>query len=133
MFRINCCDSFKKCRVFALATSRTFKSAVMKTCYCSSCHKFIVEIETTDYSDRIKTIRKINGEAHELFEKNRHNILFEVISSTGKFGWYLKYGEYGKVKKCYSNLRCLKLGKFRGNFEDIKVKNEFYNYKQKVC
>lgn len=112
------------------------QSAFLKMCYCMNCGNFIVVIETTDFNGNKKVIRKQNSEAYALYEKNKHNILFEVVPiKQGKFGWYLKYCDYGRIKKCYSNLRTLKMGKFASNFDDITVlkKNEFHNLKQKVC
>lgn len=135
MFRIQCCNKQKKCSVFAIAKTRMIQSAYLKMCYCMDCGSFIVVIETTDFNGHTKIIRKQNAEAYELFEKNKHNILFEVKPiQNGKFGWYLKYCEFGRIKKCYSNLRTLKLGKFAGNFEDINnfKKNEFHNNKSTV-
>jgi hypothetical protein len=56
-------------------------------------------------------VRRSGIEAYELYRKNLPNILYEVKRiESGKNGWYLEYGEYGRKKKCYSNLRTLRLG-----------------------
>ena len=120
--------------------TRQIQSAFLKFGRCSKCGKTFVVIETIDFSGKKKTIRQNGIKALELFEKNRHNILFELKPiQSGKFGFYLQYSEYGSIKKCYSNLRTLKLGRIAGNFEDIQSDNrllninEFHNYKSRIC
>lgn len=140
VFRIECCEGQRKCQVFAIAKSGHLQSAYLKMGRCSVCGKFFVVIETTDFSGRKRIVRQNESKAIELFERNRHNILFEIKPiQSGKFGFYLQYGEYGTIKKCYSNLRTLKLGRIAGNFEDIQndnrflKSNEFHNFKSTIC
>ena len=140
MFTLKCCDGMRKCKVFALAKGRLFESAVLKIGRCSKCKRLIVSVEKTDFNGRKTCIKKYGLQAQLLYERNLYNILYEVVQyKSGKYGFYLNYQEYGKVKKCYSNLHTLKLGKYAGNFDDIfnnnKVLsiNEFYNKQQSIC
>jgi hypothetical protein len=130
----------RRCKVFALAKTKLYESSVLKIGRCSQCKRLIVSLEKVDFTGRKTCIRKYGLQAQLLYERNKFNILYEIAQlKSGKFGFYLNYQEYGKVKKCYSNLRTLKLGKMAGNFEDVSTKdkvlniNEFYNKQQSLC
>lgn len=140
MFSFECCKGNRKCRVYALADSKLYESAVIKFGRCPVCKRLFCVIEKVDYFGKKTTIKKYGLQAQILFEKNLYNMLYEVVPiKSGKSGFYLLYSEYGKIKKCYSNLRTLKLGKLPSNFEDITTDNkvlrlnEFYDKQQKIC
>jgi hypothetical protein len=118
MLDLSCCGHKRKGKTFALAAKKGFQSAFLKCGYCPVCGKFSVIICSISDDNKIKITRKENDDAFILFENQKPNIIYEIknIKNYG-FGWYLCYSEYGKIKKCYSNLRTLKLGKMKENFE----------------
>lgn len=106
MFRFECCDAKRKCRTYVLANKR---QAVLKIGICPKCNR----ISALIVIDGIVKVRRSGSEAYDLFHRNLPNILFELKRiESGKNGWYLEYNEWGRKKKCYSNLRTLKLGLF---------------------
>lgn len=143
MFDLKCCNGQRRCKAYALAPSSNLQSCIMLVGRCSKCGKLLVGIEKIDYSGKKTLICKTRRDAYLLYEKNIHNIIYEIVDiSIGKFGFYLNYSEYGKVKKCYSNLSTLKLGKFSNDIDlsnkniirfQNKNTNEFYNNKQSLC
>lgn len=56
----------------------------------------------------------------DVFEKQKA-VIYEVLKNkpNQKAGFYLNYSEYGSIKRCYSNLSTLKLGRIKENFEDL--------------
>ena len=81
---------------------------------CPVCGHTSVQITRVDKNNNISTIRKINNKAIKFFEKIKSKILYEEekTNSVAKHysRFYLYYNEYGVRKKCYSNLKNLKLG-----------------------
>ncbi|MBE7709035.1 MAG: hypothetical protein E7Z93_01160 [Cyanobacteria bacterium SIG32] len=81
---------------------------------CPVCGHTVVQITRIDKDNKISTIRKTNEKARNLFAKVKDKILYAEVNENylvkqyGKF--YLYYNEYGVKKKCYSNLKNLKLG-----------------------
>ena len=107
MFRFECCDARRKCKTFALAGKKS--NTVLKIGICPKCNRISAVIET----DGCVKVRRSGVDAYDLYNRNLPNILYEIKRiESGKNGWYLEYGEYGRKKKCYSNLRTLKLGLF---------------------
>ena len=76
------------------------------------CNNTIIQITRIDKENNVSTVRKNNKKGIELFKKLKNKILYEEknykIENQNKF--YLHYNEYGKKKKCFSNLSNLKLG-----------------------
>ena len=123
--------------------NRQYSFAFMRTAHCPVCgkhytlitnFKFVKEGEGKLKKDDKKTKafgsfkpehRIFTGkEADDIFEKIfevRKSVLYEIIknSPSNKSGFYLNYSEYGIIKKCYSNLSTLRLGRIKSNFEDI--------------
>ena len=57
---------------------------------------------------------------HTFFEKLKDSVLYEIrptkynVAKYGRF--YLNYNEFGVKKRCYSNLRTLKIGLAENKF-----------------
>ena len=64
--------------------------------------------------NNISVIRKINQKARDFFSKLKNSILYEIRPANYKplytSQFYLNYNEFGVKKRCYSNLRALKIG-----------------------
>lgn len=122
---IHCCGGKRKSESYAISPRENFLSAQMDYLEeCPVCGHTVVQITSVDFDNNVSICRKTNKKAKILFEKLKPLILFkgkrfsEPQNSGSKF--YLYYNEYGKKKKCYSNLSTLKLGKF-DNFGDCKI------------
>ena len=112
---IHCCGGLRKTRSFRLAPQGNFVLCELDYLKkCPVCGHTAIQITRIDNDNKISTIRKINDKALKFYEKIKDKILYEEKSSKcslkhyGTF--YLYYNEYGTKKKCYSNLKNLKLG-----------------------
>ena len=118
--------------------NKKYAFAFMKTAHCPICKRSYTLItnfrfikEGVDKQKRafgcFTPIHKLfaGKEAERIFEniyEEQKAVLYEVLKnqSNVKSGFYLNYSEYGIVKRCYSNLSTLKLGRIKYNFEDLK-------------
>lgn len=119
MAYIECCGKKHKAIVFELKLNNDgCVSKILKNACCPICGKNIVVIEKKMFIDgveQIRYIRRQGKEANKLFDKLEKDILCQIIEHRNvqyKKGFYLNCNEYGKIKKCYSNLSSLKLGLF---------------------
>lgn len=112
---IHCCGGLRKTRTFRLLPQGDF--VLCETDYlakCPVCGNLTVQVTRIDKENNISIIKKKNKKALKFFEKLKSNILYEENKInyskryTGRF--YLNYNEFGVKKRCYSNLRNLKLG-----------------------
>lgn len=112
---IHCCGALHKTKTYSLVPQDNF--AVCEVDYlpkCPVCGHTVVQLTRVDYSDNISIVRKVNKKAREFLKKLGKYILYEVRPinyskmNYGKF--YLNYNEFGVKKRCYSNLRTLKIG-----------------------
>lgn len=119
MAYIECCGKKHKAIVFELKLNNDgCISKILKNAYCPVCGKNIVVIEKKLFVggiEQIRFVRRQGKEADKLFDKLEKDILCQIVeykNAQYKKGFYLHYNEYGKIKKCYSNLSTLKLGLF---------------------
>lgn len=112
---IHCCGGLRKTRSFRLVPLQNFVLCELDYLKkCPRCGATSVQLTRIDKENNITTIRKSNSKALKFFENLKDKILYEddiydcAFNPHGTF--YLYYNEYGKKKKCYSNLRNLKLG-----------------------
>lgn len=81
---------------------------------CPCCGNKIVQLTRVDKDNNISTIKKTNQKSNKFFDKLKKFILYEeyiyenINQRAGKF--YLYYNEFGVRKRCYSNIRNMKLG-----------------------
>lgn len=70
---------------------------------------------------KLFTGKKADEIFEDIFEKQKA-VIYEVLknSANHKSGFYLNYTEYGSVKRCYSNLSTIKLGRIPYNFQDME-------------
>ncbi len=119
MAYIECCGKKHKAIVFELKTNNgSCVYKVLKNAFCPHCGKNIVVIEKKMFIDgveQIRYVRRQGKDANKLFDKLEGDIICQIIEQKNvqyKKGFFLNCNEYGKIKKCYSNLSSLKLGKF---------------------
>lgn len=110
---IHCCGALHKTRTYILAPQKNIIVCEMDVLIkCPVCGHKVVQLTKIDKNGQLATIRKTNKKAEKFFKKLKKEILYEIkpikYDNTGKF--YLNYNEYGILKRCYSNLRNLKLG-----------------------
>jgi len=115
---IHCCGGLRKCKTYAISPEDGFMLAqVDYLAECPVCGHTIALITRIDIKNNVSFVRKINDKARKLFDKIKASILFERKDEERAVGtahsrFYLCYNEYGKKKKCYSNLSTLKMGLF---------------------
>lgn len=123
MFKIQCCKKKVKCRVWMLSSLKN-EAKFLKQAICPVCGQKIAIVERKTWNDKISFVRKNDEEAEELIEKVSCDILYELLPTkiNERHGFYLQYSEYGKIKKCFSNLSTLRLGRIKNNFDDVCLK-----------
>lgn len=123
---IHCCGALRECKSFELKTDDT---CIIKNLdyleICPVCGHTVIQLTKVNCKNQISSYRITNKKARKFFEKCKKDILREketyekiYIQPHGKF--YLNYNEYGKKKKCYSNLSSLKIGLFDNNLNLYK-------------
>lgn len=119
MAYIECCGKKHKAIVFELKLGDDgCISKILRNAYCPICGENIVVIEKKIFIDGVEQtryVRRQGKEADKLFDKLEKDILCQVVEQKNvqyKKGFFLNCNEYGKIKKCYSNLSALKLGLF---------------------
>jgi len=117
----------KKCRSFVLEPEDGYifsKLYYLKS--CCDCGHASIQVVRIDINNKMTSFRKINKKAIKLFERLKGCIKFEEKSRTIEnlpySRFYLNCNEYGRVVKCYSNLKTLKIGKFENR--DLPVELE---------
>lgn len=122
---IHCCGTLHRTRTYKLTPQNGYLVCEVDVLSeCPICGHKVVQLSKISFSGEVSIVRKTNHKAEKFLKRLKKDILCEIrsyrYSNQGKF--YLKYNEYGVIKKCYSNLRNLKLGKS----ENLDVKtNEF--------
>lgn len=112
---IHCCGALHKTKTYRLVPQDNFVLCEVDCLSkCPVCGHTVVQLTRVDNGDNISIVRKVNRKAREFFKKLEKSILYEVRPinyskmNCGKF--YLNYNEFGVKKRCYSNLRTLKIG-----------------------
>ncbi len=112
---IHCCGALHKTRSFRVVPQGDFLLCELDyLSKCPICGHTVVQLTRIDRQDNISVVRKVNKKAREFFSKLKKFILYEEKSvnyrkfNSGSF--YLNYNEFGVKKRCYSNLKALKIG-----------------------
>ena len=118
---IHCCGALHKTKTYRLIPQEGFLLCEIDyLTECPICGHTVVQLTRVDKDDKISTVRKINKKAKEFFTKLKSKILYEIrpinygMVNINRF--YLNYNEYGVKKRCYSNFKTLKLGKFQNSY-----------------
>ncbi len=118
MGHIHCCGGLRKARTFLLQPQDNYMYAQADYLdFCPVCGHTVLQLTRIGKDYKVSSLRKTNEKARRFFEKIKPYIKEEKnpeIYLAAKYysKFYLYYNEYGKRKKCYSNLSTMKLGKF---------------------
>ena len=111
---IHCCGGLRKTRSFRLIPQDNFVLCELDfLSKCPVCGKLHVQLTRVDKNNEISTIRKTNEKGILFYNKLKNKILYEEDNqnySKQTSTFYLNYNEYGIKKRCYSNLKNMKLG-----------------------
>ena len=112
---IHCCGALHKTKTYRLVPHPEFVLCEVDClAKCPVCGHFVVQLTRIDKNDNVSVVRKINKKAKCFLGKLKKSILYEIkpinynIVNSGRF--YLNYNEFGVKKRCYSNLKSLKIG-----------------------
>ncbi len=119
---VHCCGALRECRTFEMKPDEKFKKKELDYLLtCPVCGHTVLQLTRVDIYNNLAVYRLNNKKAKKFFEKYSKDIVKEifiydlpVIKTNSKF--YLNYNEYGKKKRCYSNLSSMKIGLFENNF-----------------
>lgn len=112
---IHCCGALHKTKSYRLVPQDNF--VICEADYlskCPVCGHTVVQVTRIDKEDNISIIRKVNKKAKNFFENLKKYILYEIrpinYNKVNYGSFYLNYNEFGVQKRCYSNLKTLKIG-----------------------
>lgn len=112
---IHCCGALHKTRSYRLVPQDNF--VICEADYlskCPVCGHTVVQVTRIDKDDNISVIRKVNKKAKNFFNNLKNSILYEIrpfnYNKINCGSFYLNYNEFGVKKRCYSNLKTLKIG-----------------------
>ncbi len=112
---IHCCGSLHKTRTYSLVPQKDFVICELDyLAKCPVCGHTVAQLTRINKENEISVIRRTNKKAREFLAKLKTKILYEIKPinyekmRVGKF--YLCYNEFGIKKRCYSNLKTLKIG-----------------------
>lgn len=112
---IECCNQRRICNAYKL---ENLSGLVFNYAYyleaCPVCSHSILLIRRFFFDGSVSEVRKINEKARKLFAKIQPSIICKYTQSPslGASSYFLRYNEFGVIKKCYSNLSTLQIGLF---------------------
>lgn len=113
---LHCCGALRRSVSYTLEPTDGYLLAELDVVEsCPACGHYVVQLTRIDYKNSVSTVRKSNMHARKLFARLENSILFKQeykyspLKSRGGPS-YLRYSEYGAVKRCYSNLSTLSIG-----------------------
>ena len=114
---IHCCAGLRKSKSYSISPEENYMFAQVDYLEkCPICGHTVVQLTRIDFKNKVSICRKVNDKARRLFGKLKNSILFEKKTETATSkpysSFYLYYNEFGIKKKCYSNLKTLKIGMF---------------------
>ncbi len=112
---IHCCGALHKTKTFRLAPQGDFIVCEVDYLHkCPICGHTVVQLTRIGKDKNLSVIRKVNMKAKKFFEKLKNKFICEIrpYNYSKNYGskFYLNYNEFGIKKRCYSNLRTLKIG-----------------------
>jgi len=112
---IECCNKRSFCDAYKI---ETLEGVDLSLAYyleaCPICSHSVLLIKRFVFDGSVSMVRKTNEKARKLFEKIRPTIICKYVQNpvVGGSSYFLKYNEYGSIKRCYSNLSSLQMGQF---------------------
>lgn len=118
---IHCCGALHKTKSYRIVPQDNFLLCeVDYLSKCPVCGHTVVQLTRIDNHNNVSIVRKVNSKAKTFFSKLKNLILYEIKPIkydrmySGSF--YLNYNEFGVKKRCYSNLKTLKIGLMENKF-----------------
>lgn len=112
---IHCCGGLRKTKSFVLIPEEKYILCELDyLSKCPRCENTVIQLTRIDKNNNLTTIRFTRKKAEKFWEKIQPKILYEKKYYTytkhkgGKL--YLYYNEFGKRKRCYSNITNMKIG-----------------------
>ena len=112
---IHCCGGLRNTKTYIITPQDGYFEARFDWLEsCPVCSHTVLQLTRLNINNQISIVRKVNKQARQLREKLEDTIISEIkpynnIVQNGS-SFYLFYNEYGKKKKCFSNLSQLKIG-----------------------
>ena len=111
---IHCCGALHKTRTFKLVPQQGYLLCEVDVLTkCPTCGHKVIHLTRITSGGDVVTVRKKNKKAENFFKRIKNSILYEIrhINYTNYGTFYLNYNEYGVIKRCYSNLSNMRLGR----------------------
>lgn len=124
MLGVYCCEKVRTARVFRLEPRDGYvfcEASYLKS--CPVCSNAVLQLERYDAKGIRSVLRYKGSRAQRTFSSLRKSILFELenfVQKGEKGGFYLNYNEFGRKKRCYSNLSAMKSGLFENKNLPVK-------------
>ena len=131
---IHCCGALHKTRTYRLAPFKNFSICELDVlAKCPVCGSKIIQLTRITDDGQLSCVRRTNAKADAFFEKLKKSILYELrpINYRNCGNFYLNYNEYGTIKRCYSNLTNLKIGRSE-SFDKIVFSSEKFDLNKKI-
>ena len=114
---LHCCSGLRKSKTFSVKPYDNYIFCELDYLECCPvCGNTVLQLTRLNNNNEISVYRTKNKKARKFFEKIKPQIISEkaynystLSHSHGSF--YLYYNEYGRKKKCFSNLSTMTLGK----------------------
>jgi len=114
ILNVYCCGKARYARCYRILPSDGYvfcEAYFLKS--CAVCGHAVLELERISAVGAHSRLRYKGKRAERTFKALQKAVLFEVEGFKGANGGFsLNYSEFGRVKKCYSNLKNLKCGLF---------------------
>jgi len=116
---IYCCGGLRRCKQFELVPQDGYiKVTIHLLDECPQCGHAVAMLTRYDLNHDISFVRKTKEKALKLFERCKSSILYEQKRNVvPRSTFYLFYNEFGKKKRCYSNLSTMQMGLFEDGQE----------------
>lgn len=111
---IECCGKKQRARAFICDPPEGFiYQRIDFLVWCKKCKKTVMQVTRISVKNRVVRFRRTDDAARTLFERMRPSIRFRVVEPfslvNNRSEFFLYYNEFGKKKKCFSNLSALKI------------------------
>lgn len=111
---IHCCGKNQRSKAFICDPPEGYiYQRIDFLVWCKVCKHTVMQVTRINAKNRVIKFRRTDLEARKLFEKLRHSIRFRLVEPFSPINnhssFYLYYNEFGRKKKCFSNLSSLKV------------------------
>lgn len=128
---VHCCSALWKSKTYVIAPGENFVMCTVEYLEkCPICGHTIVQLTRLDKQNNISIVRKKNKKAVNFLNKIQNSILYEQESFSAPSPKnykrsYLEFSEFGKRKRCYSNLSTLKIGLNKNENKNLHLNRSY--------